>query len=519
MKKYIYSLCLFILCGAFGSSCMDLERVDSSNVPLEDFLKSENDLKLYVYSLYKPFCSSNGDADTWGFYATLDGGYYALTENTTDILTTEKANVEAASVICNTHNWDLNTSKNVTNPVYNKFLPKIAYISKARMASITIMQTSIPNKEKYAAEAKAIIGWLGMILYDMFGPLPYPSDEQLLLWDEHPLEGKWLARPTSEEFLAYLEDNLTEAIPELPETQDTWGRLTKGAASMILLRVHLMQKDFVKAKTVAKSIYEMGKEGGGSIYELMTDYSKIFSIDNQRNKELILAIPCDGTKDYSPNQWYCAVMPADYVHTSTAAKGSSTHRMRWTFYDTYEKGDTRLNTIVAEYTNNKNKKVKRGAKNLENGALPFKYDQDPTTNGNFAKNDIPVFRYAEAILGYAEAINETEGVTDLAKHLVNLVRNRAGLPNIEKVNNGAKVASPEAFREAILEERGHELYCEGVRHMDLVRMDKFVEYGKIGLSEYSLSKYNEDPRRAVFPIDPQMIIDSKGVIVQNEAYK
>ena len=57
-----------------------------------------------------------------------------------------------------------------------------------------------------------------------------------------------------------------------------------------------MQKDFVKAKAVAKSVYEMGKEGGGSTYELMKDYSKIFSIDNQRNSELILAIPCDGTK-------------------------------------------------------------------------------------------------------------------------------------------------------------------------------------------------------------------------------
>ena len=193
-------------------------------------------------------------------------------------------------------------------------------------------------------------------------------------------------------------------------------------------------------------------------------------------------------------------MPGDYPHISTAAKGSNSHRMRWAFYDTYEKGDKRLNTIVAEYVNNKGKKVKRGDKNLENGALPFKYDQDPTTQGNFA-------------------INETEGVTDLAIHLVNLIRSRAGLSNIEEINGGEKVASPEAFREAILEERGHELYGEGVRHMDLVRMGKFVEYGKRGLSAYSLSKYNEDPRRAVFPIDPQMVIDSKGVIEQNEAYK
>ena len=270
---------------------------------------------------------------------------------------------------------------------------------------------------------------------------------------------------------------------------------------------------------MAKSVYEMGAEGGGKLYGLLDDYQKIFSIDNSANKEMILAVPCDGTKDYSPNQWYCAAMPADFVHASSFAKGSSTHRMRWAFYDTYEKGDLRLNTIVAEYVNNKGKKVKRGDKNLSQGALPFKYDQDPTTNGNFAKNDIVVLRYAEAILAYAEAINETEGPTKQAIDLLNLVRKRAGLKGIETIDNGDKVSSKEAFRDAILEERGHELYCEGVRHMDLVRMGKFVEYGKRGLSKYAEGRYNEDPHRCVFPIDPQLVIDSKGIIEQNEAYK
>jgi|UniRef100_UPI00359C73FC hypothetical protein len=518
MKIFKYMITALCLMG-LGTSCIDLTHEDSTNVQLDDFLKNENDLKLYVYSLYKPFCSSNGDANVWGFYATLDGGYYALTENTTDILTSEKTNVEAASIVCNTHDWDMNSSKNITNPVYQKFMPKLSHLSKARMAALRIIDTDISNKEKYAAEAKAVLGWTGMILYDMFGPLPYASDDLLRQWDGEPMSGIYLPRPTPEEFLGYLQKNLEEAIPELPEVQEPWGRVTKGAASMLLLRIHLMQKDFESAKRVAKSVYEMGAEGGGKLYGLLDDYQRIFSIDNSANKEMILAVPCDGTKDYSPNQWYCAAMPADFVHASSFAKGSSTHRMRWAFYDTYEKGDLRLNTIVAEYVNNKGKKVKRGDKNLSQGALPFKYDQDPTTNGNFAKNDIVVLRYAEAILAYAEAINETEGPTKQAIDLLNLVRKRAGLKGIETIDNGDKVSSKEAFRDAILEERGHELYCEGVRHMDLVRMGKFVEYGKRGLSKYAEGRYNEDPHRCVFPIDPQLVIDSKGIIEQNEAYK
>jgi hypothetical protein len=508
------------------TSCIDLRHEDSTNVFEEDFFKNENDLKLYIYSLYKPFCSSPADANTWGIYSTLDGGYYAMTENTTDILTTEKNNDKAASAVCNRHNFDLFNTPQCTNPIYNKFLPKVSHLSKARMAALRIMDTDISNKEIYAAEAKAIVGWMGMILYDMFGPMPYASDELLREWNVNPMNGQYLPRATKEDFLGYLQKNLEEAIPILPEKQDPWGRVTKGAASMILLRIHLLQEDFINAKKVAKSIYEMGVEGGGSLYSLEKDYKRVFSIENRGGscKEVILAVPCNGTKEYSPNQWFCVTMPDDYPHISPNSKGSGTHRMRWAFYDTYEAGDARLQTIVAEYTSTKNKDengnpivVKRNDKNLKNGALPFKYDMDPTVNGDFSKNDIVVFRYAEAILAYAEAINETEGPTKEAVDLLNIIRKRANLAEYNWQTD-SQVNTKEAFRETILLERGHELYCEGVRHMDLVRMGKFVEYGKRGLTKAALKDYNNDPLRCVFPIDPQLVIDSKGIFKQNEAY-
>lgn len=517
MKKYIISFIAVLSVLSFNS-CMDLERTDSSTIQLDNFLKNENDLKLYVYSLYKPFGSSNGDADVWGFYATLDAGYYSITENTTDILTTDKSNTNATSTLCNRHSWQLN-SNNIMNPLAGKYFPKVNHLSKARMAYIRIQETDLPNKEKYAAEAQAIIGWTGMILYDMFGPVPFASDEQLIKWDANPQSGEWLPKPTDEAFLNYLIDNMEEAIPLLPETQNDWGRITKGAARMLLLRIYLMKGDFQNAKPVAKDLYEMGIESGiGSIYRLEPSYQNVFSISNEKNKELILAIPCDGTKDYSPNQWYCAAMPSDYVHISPYATGSSTHRMRWDFYDTYEPHDERLNTIVASYANNKGVTKDRN-NGLASGAIPFKYDQDPSTNGNFSRNDIPVFRYAEAILIYAETIFETEGITSQAISLVNQVRSRAGLSGIETIDGGIHVSSPDAFREAILLERGHELYCEGVRHMDLIRHGKWAEYGKRGLLTADASAYNDDPNRYVFPIDPQVVIDSKGIIEQNVAYR
>lgn len=502
-------------------SCINLEREDSTAVQYENFLKTEEDMKLYVYSLYRPFCSSNGGAETWGFYATLDAGYYALTEYTTDILCSHKVegNDGGRAVLAMRHAWDL-TSNQLTTPLFQKYFPKLTHISVARMAYLRLKNLDLPNKDEYAAEALAIIGWTGMILYDMFGPLPIPTDEQLLFWNEYPLQGEWLPRPSKDEYLTYMIDCLEEAIPNLPETQSDWGRITKGAGRMLYLRLCLMKGDFERALPIARDLYKQGIESGeGSTYALNDSYKNIFQVDASSVKELILAIPCDGTKDYSPNQWYGQVMPSDYPKPSDAATASPGHRMRWAFYDTYEPGDKRLETIVSSYVNINGTLITR--EKLKTGALPFKYLPDPDMNGNFSKNDIPVFRYAEAILILAECEFECNGVTEEAIRLVNQVRTRAGLPGIETIDGGAKVASAEAFREAIFTERAHEMYCEGVRHMDLIRQspEKWAEYGEKGLDAASLAVYNEDPRKYVFPIDPDIVLRSNGVIEQNEAYR
>ncbi|HEX7903916.1 MAG TPA: RagB/SusD family nutrient uptake outer membrane protein [Chitinophagaceae bacterium] len=517
MRYLKYFSYLLLVC-LFTASCTKLQNENSSIVPLDKALNSIDDLRLYVYSLYKPFASSNGDDQVWGFYATLDAGYYSITDNTTDILTTQKANASSVPTLCNLHNWQLNSS-NLMNPLTNKYWSKVTYISKARMAAIRINATSFePSiKKPYVAEAKAVIGWLGMILYDVFGPVPFATDEQLIAWDKDPLSSTHLPKPTDQQFLAYIESNLQEAIPDLPVKQADWGRITKASATMMLMRIHFMQRDYVKAKSDAEALYAMGVPGGGTTYNLQDEYQNIFKLSNAKNNEIIQAIPCDGSKDGSPNQWYCAAMPKDYPHISPNAKGSSTHRMRWAYYDTYELTDDRLKTIVSKYTNTSGTVVLRGKGELTGGAIPFKYDQDPNTNGNFAHNDVVVFRYAEVLLSYAEAINEISGPTAQAVELVNKVRRRAKLKNLQDIFP-AKIATQAAFRGAILEERGHELYCEGVRHMDLVRYGKFVQNGKLGLSTSDQALYNIDPLRYRFPIPPDAVIQSGGVIKQNDGY-
>ena len=60
----------------------------------------------------------------------------------------------------------------------------------------------------------------------------------------------------------------------------------------------------------------------------------------------------------------------------------------------------------------------------------------------------------------------------------------------------------------------HEFWCEnGGYRADLIRMDKFVEYGKtINGSIYV------DKNKEVYPLPKSVITDGKGVVVQNEGY-
>jgi len=79
-----------------------------------------------------------------------------------------------------------------------------------------------------------------------------------------------------------------------------------------------------------------------------------------------------------------------------------------------------------------------------------------------------IFRLAEFYLLYSEALNEVEpGNPDVLKY-VNLVRERAGLPNLELLNP-AILGNKELQREAIHRESRVELATEGQRYFDVRR--------------------------------------------------
>src|SRR5690606_39797988 len=99
-------------------------------------------------------------------------------------------------------------------------------------------------------------------------------------------------------------------------------------------------------------------------------------------------------------------------------------------------------------------------------ALPIYPNAISQNNGN----DIPVVRYADILLSRAEALNELSGPNQESIDLINQVRTRAGIDNLQL----ASFSTKEQLRDHILAERGWEFFTEGKRREDLIRMGKFI---------------------------------------------
>jgi len=126
----------------------------------------------------------------------------------------------------------------------------------------------------------------------------------------------------------------------------------------------------------------------------------------------------------------------------------------------------------------------------EKGIRAIKYH--PANSGTYI-----MFRYADAYLMRVEA-NFRKG---------NVAAATTGLNNLRAVRGAS--ALPAATLDNILDERGRELYWEGIRRTDLVRFGKFTATHD--------DKTVADPNRVLYCI-PQLALDSNPNLKQNPGY-
>ena len=513
MNNYkITRILLFVLitgCLAMSTGCKkQLETKVYSNLTPDNFYKSEGDANAALISLYIPFTSywGNPDPGTGQWYAGLYNAdiksYLSKSLVSTDEIYNEGGGANTADLFNFT--WG---SSSWTFPGYgpgganDAVYGKISYVAKATETINSINNSSAVSdavKKSYIAQAKTLRAWLMYVLYDFYGPVNVKTDFATLT------DTAATTRPTEAVYIAQMEKDLTEAMPDLADKYNSnaanWGRVGKGLARMILLKTYMHTKQWAKAETVAREIMTMG-------FSLLTGpsgYKNVFI--NKANAELIYAVPANAA---SANWWAQEVFPLDFKSApdfgiAPRSSGWLTQYMPWFFYDKYEATDIRRNTTILDrYTNTAN--LVKDKSNGMKGALPLKYTFIPLP-GDAQPVDVVVYRYAEVLLSLAEAINEKNaGPNAEAYSLVNQVRARAGVSDFSGMNQAQ-------FRLALLDERGRELYGEGARRQDLIRNGTYIS------NAIARGKTNAKPFMVLYPIPSGIIIQSRGVITQNAGY-
>ena len=127
--------------------------------------------------------------------------------------------------------------------------------------------------------------------------------------------------------------------------------------------------------------------------------------------------------------------------------------------------------------------------------------------------DINLMRYAHVLLMLAEAENEANGPTEKAYNAVNLVRVRAGQPEIPKDLSQAEL------RAKIRKEWRIETVSEGWRYFHLKQWNELKNVPGIIAKEkpYTVAAKFED-RFMFWPIPQSEIDKSNGILVQDPAY-
>lgn len=123
--------------------------------------------------------------------------------------------------------------------------------------------------------------------------------------------------------------------------------------------------------------------------------------------------------------------------------------------------------------------------------------------------NIVLFRLPDAILLHAEAENELGNMAE-AQRLLNLVRNRAQLPN-------TTATSKDNLRLAIENESRLEFAFEGKRWMDLKRRGRFIEVMQRSTDHQSTFASNLNENKLIWPI-PQTELDLNANLKQNMGY-
>lgn len=310
-------------------------------------------------------------------------------------------------------------------------------------------------------------------------------------------EASSISRTPQGEVMGFVLRELEEIQTHLPVAYDeaNRGRITKGAAIGMRARVSLYQGNWNEVIADTEKLINSTDNG---VFALHASYDALFTVAGEYNSEIILALQYGGSRLHSTQRFFLPqtvgklrsnLVPTrslvdDYVMLN--GKPITDPASGYDAADPYADRDPRLEMTIIHHGSTivdfdavtqtilTEPGSDPGINTIEDqGASAtgyyFRKYYDPTAVNYNSGLNLILLRYADVLLMFAEAKNESGAFTaEVWDKTIKPIRARAGFTDAAALEFDATL-SQDALREIIRRERRAELAFEGLRVFDIRR--------------------------------------------------
>lgn len=360
-------------------------------------------------------------------------------------------------------------------------------------------------KHRSAGEALFLRALYYFNLVRQFGGVP------LVLEPITSQEAVNIKRSTEEQIYESIINDLKEAAGRFSQAKDVKenGRANEQAAHALLGKVYLTLHQYAEAESILKSVIESGE------YQLLPNYADVFDPTNEDFQETIFAIQYSENNRELSNRFIFIFAPWTSGGEITNRPNINMISAGWNqptqdLINAFEPSDNRKDVSI-KFWNGEDW-------DGEVRDIPYsgKYKPPVSAPDDRTGDNLPIIRYSDVLLMYAEVLNEL-GRTGEAIPYVEQVRARAGLTN--------PLAGYDqiSLENLIAKERQVEFCFENQRWYDLKRTEEAIEVMTAhGIRENERkpflynNAYQIMPYKLLAPIPAEQILINK--LEQNPGY-
>lgn len=497
-----------------GSGCSNfLDEAAPSNLTPESFYTIPDHAEAAIASVYD---NTRFIGDGAGIFSSN----WQMLEAPTGTSATETAqNSDLNNLYSLTYDGNTQHVINWWNGLYRVIAQANLVLEK--VPAITPMNEA--QKTKILGEARFLRAWAYFYAVRLWGDVPIVTKPQTVTSEDFSP-----ARSSQEAVYKLIVDDLIAAEAAGLAWMDVSGRVSLAAVKSQLARVYLtmagqpLNKGATHYKLAADKANEVityANSNPGTI-NLFPTYMDVHRESLKNRIEHIFMLQYNVLVSGNPMG---NVLPNFKPVTVAGPGGTGSSVPTPAFYKSYAPGDLRAKNqegyfYTSYFTNGSGAAFELGAPYI------FKHFNitafgAPGSAGTGRNNlNVPLIRYADVLLMYAEAQNESGGPNMAAYDAFKRVRDRAQL-----ITPAFGTYNQATFREAVWRERWYELCYEGITWFDMVRLRKVYNETTDGFDNFvgHINKSSNQPlqnKHLLFPLGVQEMKNNPNLKPQNPGY-